>query len=158
MPLRNTLLDATGWRLLEALQRDGRASYRELGNLVGLSTPAVAERVRRLEEAGLITGYRAVVDLGRLGRAITAFVSVQTAPDRNARLIGFIQSSPAVLEGHYVTGQASFIFKIAVASIAEMEQFINAVSHYGATQTSIVMSTHMQDKVITDQSVSERPV
>jgi Lrp/AsnC family leucine-responsive transcriptional regulator len=150
MSLKDNSLDGTSWRLLEALQKDGRASYRELGDLVGLSTPAVAERVRRLEEGGMITGYRAVVDLGRLGRAITAFVSVQTTPEKNARLIEFIQSSPAVLEGHYVTGQASFIFKIAVASIAEMEQFINAVSHYGATQTSIVMSTCMENKVIVE--------
>jgi Lrp/AsnC family leucine-responsive transcriptional regulator len=107
--------------------------------------------VRRLEESGMITGYRALVDLAKLGRTIIAFVSVQTMPEKNPRLIEFIQSSPVVLEGHYVTGQASFIFKIAVASIAEMEQFINAVSHYGTTQTSIVMSTHMQNKVIGDR-------
>ena len=151
MTLHEKLLDKTGWALLEALQKEGRAAYRELGSQVGLSTPAVSERIRKLEEAGIITGYRAVLDLEKLGRTITAFVSIQTTPEKNASLTTFVQASPVVLEGHYITGQASFILKIAVASIGDMEQFINKVSHYGATQTSIVMSTHVQNKIVTDE-------
>lgn len=154
MTLHNKLLDKTSWDLLEALQKNGRASYRDLGSQIGLSTPAVSERIRKLEDAGIIRGYRAVLDLEKLGRAITAFVKVQTTPEKNAPLIEFIQTSPAVLEGHYITGQASFILKIAVESISELEQFINKASHYGATQTSIVMSTHMQHRIITDDHVS----
>ena len=150
MSLNDKVLDKTGWKLLEALQKDGRASFRELGVQVGLSTPAASERVRKLEDAGIISSYRAVLDLEKLGRSITAFITVQTRPERNPPLIEFIQSSPVVLEGHYITGQASFIFKIAVPSIHDMEKFIKSLSHYGATQTSIVMSTYMQNKVITD--------
>jgi Lrp/AsnC family leucine-responsive transcriptional regulator len=154
MALHNKLLDKTSWDLLAALQKDGRIPYRELGRRVGLSTPAVSERVRKLEEAGIIKGYRAVLDLEKLGRGITAFVNVQTTPDKNAPLIAFIQASPAVLEGHYITGRASFVLKIAVASIGEVEQFINEVSHYGTTQTSIVMSTHVQHKIIAGDAAS----
>jgi Lrp/AsnC family leucine-responsive transcriptional regulator len=156
MTLQNKLLDETSWKLLEALQKDGRASYRELGHQIGLSTPAVSERIRKLEDAGFITGYRAVLDLEKLGRTITAFVRVQTTPEKNEPLIAFCRASPAVLEGHYITGQASYLLKIAVTSIGEMEQFINKVSHYGTTQTSIVMSTHMKNKIVTNSSVSER--
>ncbi len=148
MTLHNKLLDKTGRQLLEALQKEGRASYRDLGKQIGLSTPAVSERIRKLEDAGIIAGYRAVLDLEKVGRAITAFVSVQTTPEKNEGLIAFIQDSPAVLEGHYITGQASFVLKIAVASIGEMEQFINKVSYFGATQTSIVMSTHVKNKIV----------
>ena len=120
-----------------------------------MSTPAVSERIRKLEDAGIITGYRAVLDLETLGRTITAFVRIQTTPEKNAPLIEFLQISPAVLEGHYITGQASFLLKIAVASIGDMEQFINKVSHYGTTQTSIVLSTHMDNKIVTDGAASE---
>ncbi len=150
MTLHEKLLDKTGWKLLQTLQKEGRIAYRELGKAIGLSTPAVSERVRKMEEAGIITGYRAVLDLEKLGRGITAFVSIQTTPDKYEPLIDFMENSPVVLEGHYITGQASFIIKIAVASIKEMERFINQVSHYGATQTSVVMSTHVKNKIIED--------
>ena len=74
MTLQNKLLDKTSWNLLEALQKDGRASYRELGNQIGLSTPAVSERIRKLEDAGIITGYRAVLDLEQLGRTMSGLL------------------------------------------------------------------------------------
>ena len=153
MTLHNKLLDQTGWKLLEALQKDGRASYRALGDQIGLSTPAASERIRKLEDAGIITGYRAVLDLEKLGHTITAFVTVQTTPQTTPALITFIQASPVVLEGHYVTGEASFILKIAVPSISDLEQFIKKITHYGRTVTSIVMSTHVQNKIIVDDSV-----
>ncbi len=152
MTLHHKKIDQTGWKLLQALQENGRASYRALGNQIGLSTPAVSERVRKLEEAGIIKGYRAVLDLEKLDRAITAFVSVQTTPEKNEPLIAFIQASPVVLEGHYITGQASFILKIAVASIKELELFIKELSHYGRTLTSIVMSTHVENKIVMSPS------
>ncbi|MGB0387172.1 MAG: Lrp/AsnC family transcriptional regulator [Ardenticatenaceae bacterium] len=155
MTLHNNLLDRTSWKLLEGLQIDGRASYRTLGNQVQLSTPSVSERIRKLEEEGVISGYRAVLDLEKLGRAITAFVSVQSTPQTNPSLIAFIQASPVVLEGHYITGEASFILKIAVASIGELEQFIKKVSHYGRTVTSIVMSTHVQNKIIINEAFAD---
>lgn len=148
MSLYERLLDDTSWAILEGLQENGRISYSDLGKKVGLSTPAVSERVRKLEEAGVITGYRAVLDLNKLGRVVTAFVSIRSNPERNKKLIEFIRHSPVVAEGHYITGQASFILKINVANIKEMEAFIGEVSHYGATNTSVVMSTHVESKPI----------
>ncbi len=156
MTLHNKLLDETTWKLLEALQVDGRASYRALGNEIGLSTPAVSERIRKLEDEQIITGYRAALDLEKLGRSITAFVSVQTTPDTNTAFIAFIKASPFVLEAHFITGQASFILKIAVASIRQLEHFIHQASHYGRTLTSIVMSTHVQNKVICNDSLIDK--
>lgn len=148
MGLNEKMMDETSWAILEALQENGRLSYSELGKKVGLSTPAVSERVRKLEEADIITGYRAVVDPHKLGREITAFVSIRSTPDNNQKLIRFIQRSPVVAEGHYITGQASYILKIIVANIKEMEAFIGEVSHFGATNTSVVMSTHVEGKIV----------
>ena len=148
MTLHGKTIDDVDWRLLEALQINGRTSYRELGQQIGLSTPAVSERVRKLEEAGIISGYGARLDLAGLGRSITAFVSVNTRPERNEPLIKFVKKSDAILEAHYITGQASFILKIAIDSIGELEDFIKQISHYGPTQTSIVLSTHVDNRVI----------
>ena len=148
MTLQERRLDGTDWKLLEILQEDGRISYRELGQKIGLSTPAVSERVRKLEDAGVITGYSARVDLGKLERAITAFVSVNTRPESNDPLQKFVKKTQEVLEAHYITGQASFILKISLGSIGDLEEFIKKLSHFGPTQTSIVLSTHVENRVV----------
>ena len=150
MSLNKNGLDGTSWAILEALQENGRIPYSELGKKVGLSTPAVSERVRKLEENGIITGYRATLDMQKLGREITAFVSIRSTPDKNKKLIDFIKNSPVVEEGHYITGQASYIVKIVVPKIKDMETFIGEISHFGATNTSIVMSTHVDKKIFRD--------
>ena len=147
MALNKYLLDETSWAILVALQENGRIPYSELGKKVGLSTPAVSERVRKLEESGIITGYRATLDMHKLGREIIAFVSIRSTPDKNKKLIEFIKNSPVVEEGHYITGQASYILKIVVPKIKDMETFIGEVSHFGATNTSVVMSTHVERKI-----------
>lgn len=148
MTLQDKKLDQIDWKLLDALQRDGRKSYRELGEEIGLSTPAISERVRKLEDAGIINGYGAKLDLAKLGLGILAYVSVNTRPESNDPLQKFVKKNPQVLEAHYITGQASFILKIAVASIGELEEFIKRLSHFGPTQTSIVLSTHVADRVV----------
>ncbi|MFT5193705.1 MAG: Lrp/AsnC family leucine-responsive transcriptional regulator [Cellvibrionaceae bacterium] len=151
MTLQERKLDLTDWKLLEILQEDGRISYRELGQKIGLSTPAVSERVRKLEEVGVIVGYGARLDLAKLDRVITAFVSVNTRPERNDPLQDFVKKTPEVLEAHYITGQASFILKISLTSIAALEDFIKRLSHFGPTQTSIVLSTHVESRVIREK-------
>lgn len=148
MTLQERRLDGTDWKLLELLQEDGRISYRELGQKIGLSTPAVSERVRKLEDAGVITGYGAKVDLSKLDRGITAFVSVNTRPESNEPLQKFVKKTQEVLEAHYITGQASFILKISLGSIGDLEDSIKKLSHFGPTQTSIVLSTHVENRVV----------
>ena len=148
MALHDKKLDGTDWQILEILQADGRISYRELGEQIGLSAPAVSERVRKLEDAGVIRGYGARLDLEKLGRTITAFVNVNTRPESNEPLQKFVKQTAEVLEAHYITGQASFILKIAIDSINDMENFIKRLSHFGPTQTSIVLSTHVENQVV----------
>jgi Lrp/AsnC family leucine-responsive transcriptional regulator len=137
------LLDAPGWRLLEALQQDARLSFHQLGARIGLSPPAVAERVRRMEQAGLIAGYRAVVPLAQVGLPLTAFVRViGMNPERyHHRMRTALQAMPRVLEAHHVAGDDSFIIKVAAADVAELEHMIAQLTQLGRSVTSIVLST-----------------
>ena len=153
MALENAkLLDEVGWRILRALQEDGRLSFAELGRRVGLSLPAVAERVRRLEEAGIITGYRAEVNLAKIGLTIMAFIRMYTPRDQYPALIALLNRLPQALECHHLTGSESFIIKIAVTSMADLENLIGQLSAYGQTTASIVLSSSLSKKVITREA------
>lgn len=142
------MLDATGWRLLQELQEDARLSFAELGRRVGLSTPAVAERVRNLEAAGLVRGYRAEIDLAKLGLPILAFVRMSVVGDVLGRITAVAQELPEVLECHRGTGADSFIMKVAVASVEHLEHLIDRLTPFGSTSTSIVLSSPVPRRTI----------
>jgi Lrp/AsnC family leucine-responsive transcriptional regulator len=144
------LLDATGWKILDALQQDARLSFHELGRRVGLSAPAAAERVRRLEEAGIIAGYRAIVPPAAVGITISAFVRVTCpSPDRYyQRILALAQKMPQVIEAHHVAGDDSFVLKIGTADLAELEQVIGKLTTLGNTVTSVILSTPLQRTVM----------
>ena len=135
------LLDPTGRQLLLLLQQDARLSYSELGRQVGLSVTAVIDRIRRLEDAGLITGYQVELDREKLGLSVLAFVRLQTPPERYPAVLALGETLPAVLECHHMTGEESFVLKVVVATVAELEPLIEQFSQFGRTSTSIVMSS-----------------
>lgn len=146
------LLDEVGWQILQALQEDARLSFAELGRRVGLSLPAVAERVRRLEEAGIITGYRAEVNMSKIELPIMVFIRMNTPRNQYPALIALLNALPQVLEGHHLTGSESFIIKVVVASIGDLERLIGQLSAYGQTTTSIVLSSPVVKKVISREA------
>ena len=146
------LLDAKGWALLGELQRDARLSFAELGRRVGLSTPAVAERVRNLQAAGVITGYRAEVDPRKLGLPILAIVRLNVVGDVLPRVTALVRALPEVLECHRGTGGDSFTLKVAVATVAHLEALIDRLTPFGTTSTSIVLSSPVERRAI------EKPV
>jgi Lrp/AsnC family transcriptional regulator, leucine-responsive regulatory protein len=126
------LLDTTGWQLLHELQQNARLSYSELGQRVGLSSPAVAERIRRMENAGIISGYHAEINRAKIGYPITAIIRMGTfAGDRCTRFAGFVQDMPEVLECHRVTGSDSLILKVMAASIEHLETLIDSLATHG---------------------------
>jgi Lrp/AsnC family leucine-responsive transcriptional regulator len=137
------LLDDVGWQILSELQADARVPFAELGRRVGLSTPAVIERVRRLEEAGVITGYHAAIDPSRIGLGVFALVRVSVASgvDTSRRLGRVLLDCPEVLEAHHVTGDDCYVCKVRVASVGHLERLIEQLGHYGNTTTSIVLSS-----------------
>jgi Lrp/AsnC family leucine-responsive transcriptional regulator len=146
------LLDAKGWAILRELQLDARLSFSELGRRVGLSTPAVAERVRNLQSAGVITGYRADVDPKKLGLPILAIVRLNVVGDVLPRVTALVRGLPEVIECHRGTGGDSFTIKAAVATVAHLEALIDRLTPFGTTSTSIVLSSPVERRLI------EKPV
>lgn len=142
-------LDPTDLRVLTELQGDARLSMRELGRRVGLSAPAVTERVRRLEDAGVILGYGARVATEPLGRPITAFIGVQDSGQRDPQLVKWAEGRDGVLEVHSVTGGNSCILKVAVQSVPALEVVLAELIAMGFTcSTSIVLSTPLGGKLL----------
>jgi Lrp/AsnC family transcriptional regulator, leucine-responsive regulatory protein len=142
------LLDQIGWKLLQELQLNGRLSYAELGRRVGLTTPAVVERVRRMEEAGIIRGFHADVDPIKLGMPITAFIRMSVVGDVFNKIVATVKSCPEVVECHRGTGADSFIMKVHVRSVEHLESLIDRLTPLGTTSTSIVLSTPVEKRAI----------
>ena len=135
-------LDETGWRILELLQENARIPFSELGRRVGLSAPAVAERVRRMEDAGLITGYRAELGLEKLGFPIVAIIRVAAPEEKCARLKALVQGLAEVLECHHVTGSDAYVLRVVASSMKHLESVIEAIARHGGTPaTSVVLSS-----------------
>ena len=141
-------LDDIDRKVLTELQVDARISYAELGRRVGLTTPAVIERVRKLEDAGVITGYRAEIDTAKVGLPITAFVRMSIAGVDYSHIIEVAEQSNEVLECHRGTGGDSFIMKVAVSSVEHLQQIIDKLTPYGVTTTAIVLSSPVKRRVI----------
>jgi Lrp/AsnC family leucine-responsive transcriptional regulator len=137
----NGLLDPTNLRLLAELQSDARISQAELGRRVGLSAPAVAERLARLERDGVITGYRAEVSAAALGYALAAVLRIRPAPRQIAKVAEVARATPEVIECHRITGEDCFFMKLHVRSVAHLEEVIDRFTPYGQTTTSIVQSS-----------------
>ncbi|HZB89069.1 MAG TPA: Lrp/AsnC family transcriptional regulator [Terracidiphilus sp.] len=136
-------LDAIAWKIIEILQRNARLSFAELGRKVGLSTPAAAERVRRLEDAGVITGYHAAVDPAKLGVPIHVLVHL-TIPGGDLqirRTVAAIKELFEIRRCHRITGAESFVMEANVVSIRHLETLIDRLSALGATATSTVLSS-----------------
>ena len=135
------LLDATNRRLLDELQRDARTSLAELGRRVGLSSPAVAERMRRLEEEGVIRSYRAEVDPRRLGYTLGVIIRSRPAPRLLAEVAELARQTPEVIECHRVTGDDCYVMTAHVRDVVHLEEVIDRFAVLGSTTTAIVQSS-----------------
>lgn len=135
------LLDNIGKAIVLELVNNARISFSELGRVVGLSTPAVTERVRKLEEAGIITGYHAGFNENMLGSSVTAFIHLDTPATCYDRVKSLVNQLPQVLECHHVSGEGSFILKVVVGSVGDLEPLVARFSPLGRTKTTIVLSS-----------------
>lgn len=142
------LLDDVGWSILDELQQNARVSFAELGRRVGLSTPAVLERVHKMEECGIILGYHAKLDGAKAGMPITAFIRLSVLGDLLQRVIAIAQKLDEVLECHRVTGTDSFVIKVGVSSVEHLQELFDKFSPYVATTTSIILSSPVTHRVI----------
>jgi Lrp/AsnC family transcriptional regulator, leucine-responsive regulatory protein len=151
-------LDATDWRLLTELQRNGRASFADLARLVAMSPSAVAERVRRLEEAGVISGYRAVVVPERVGLGILALVRLRYPTGNYRPFHALLDSTPEIVEAHHVTGEDCFVLKVVARSMRHLEQVAGRISGLGAVTTSVVYSSPMAGRDLTAEAATPQSV
>jgi Lrp/AsnC family leucine-responsive transcriptional regulator len=135
------LLDQTNRRLLAALQDDARLSLAELGRRVGLSSPAVAERLQRLELQQVIRGYRAELDPSALGYPLSAIVRIRPAPRQLHKVADLARATPEVVECHRVTGEDCFLMKAHIRSMTHLEELLDQFAPFGQTTTSIVQSS-----------------
>ena len=146
--VRTDFPDALDWRLLEELQRDARLSFNELARRINLSAPAVAERVRRLEEAGVIVGYRAAVDPERVGLTVMAFVRLRYPTGNYRPFHALLDSTPEIVEAHHVTGEDCFVLKVLARSMRHLEEINGRISGLGAVTTSVVYSSPLAGRAI----------
>ncbi len=134
-------VDTTNLRLLAELQADARISNAELGRRVGLSAPAVAERLVRLEESGTIRGYRAEIDPRSLGWSLSLMLRIRPAPRELKKVAELAQRTPEVVECHRITGDDCYVMRLWVRDVEHMEELIDVFAPYGQTTTSIVQSS-----------------
>ena len=138
------LLDQIGLKILSVLQENARMPLSRIGNKVGLSAPAVAERMRKLEEAGVIKGYHARIAPEAIGRSVSAFIKL-TTDSRNYTAVKTLAAEMHQINSCYhITGDASFIIHVLVEDIPALESVVDRLSPFGQTQTSIVLSTSVE--------------
>jgi Lrp/AsnC family transcriptional regulator, leucine-responsive regulatory protein len=141
-------MDSLDKKILCELQADARISFAELGRRIGLTTPAVIERVRKLEDAKIIKGYRAEIDTAKIGLPITAFIRMSIVGVEFKQIVKIAEDSNEVLECHRATGGDSFIMKVAVSSVEHLQNVIDKLTPFGVTTTSIVLSSPVQKRII----------
>ncbi|HEY6540747.1 MAG TPA: Lrp/AsnC family transcriptional regulator [Ktedonobacteraceae bacterium] len=141
-------LDSTDWKILRELQQDARLSFNELGKRVGLSAPAAAERVRKLEDAGIITSYGAQVDAAKLGLPLLVFIQLRCFPDRCLFKTSCAEKFPEVLEIHKLSGSHCALLKVALSSLEHLEAFNERLGVHGEQITNVVTSNLFSQRII----------
>jgi Lrp/AsnC family leucine-responsive transcriptional regulator len=136
----SNLLDDVNRRVLQELQADGRIGMAELGRRIGMSAPAVAERVQRLERAGVIAGYRAEIDPRAVGFPVAAVVRIRPAPGQLQRIPEVARDTPEVVECYRITGEDCYLIKLYLRAIDDLEDVLDRFTPYGLTTTSIIHS------------------
>lgn len=141
-------MDITDHKIIEILQNDGRVSMKDLGKIVGLTSPAVSERVKRLEEAGVIEGYKAIINPDSLGRVIKAFIHISLPSNKYHDFLEAAKQDHRIVECHHITGDDCSLLKVIVKDMYELENVIDSIKKIGSTKTSVILSTPIQAKSI----------
>lgn len=141
-------LDSIDAAILRELCADARIARAELSRRVGLSAPSVGDRVRRLEDIGIITGYGARIDPARLGYGLTILIRARPLPGEMANMIEAIQDTPQIVACDRVSGEDCFVARAYVRDVAEMEAVIDRIVPFGATNSSIVQSSPVEERLV----------
>lgn len=144
----NKILDDLNWHILEELQKNARITNVELGRRIGLSAPAVAERIVKLEEEGYIKSYRTIVDYDKLGLTVPVFIQFRATSVKHADMIRIVNKMPEVMEWYAITGNNCMLLKVIVSSTQKLETVIEKLQQYGETSTSIILSGNSDQRII----------
>lgn len=140
-------IDQIGMNILRELEMNARSGFSEIGRRVGLSSPAVADRVYKMEEAGIIRGYHADINPGVFGRDIMAFITLTTRPENYPKIYRFAEEQKEILECHHISGNESLLLKVVSGSIPQLNSLVEKLGLFGETKTSIVFSSPVQKKI-----------
>lgn len=146
--LQNKVLDDLNWHILEELQQNGRLPAVEIGRRVGLSAPAVADRIQKLEELGYIKGYRTLLDLDKMGLTIRALIGFKTSMNHH-EMLRMVEAIPEVLEWYTVTGNFCMQIKVATSTSRRLAELIAHLEEHGETNTSLILDQNADPKTIT---------
>jgi Lrp/AsnC family leucine-responsive transcriptional regulator len=135
------LLDQIGLKILAVLQENARLPLSRVAPKVGLSAPAVAERIRKLEDAGVIKGYHAKIAPEAVGRTVSAFINLTTEPSSYTAVKALAVDMHQIMSCHHISGDASFILHVQVEDLPALERVVERLSPFGQTRTAIVLST-----------------
>lgn len=141
-------VDGISWKIISALQKNSRQSLKALADEVGLSMPAVSERVKRLEEAGVIEGYSARISTESLGYGVEAIIGMTTSKADKTKLMRLLENRSEVIECMHVTGADSYLIRVITLDLRHLESFVGFINHLGETRTSIVMSHPIKQRAI----------
>lgn len=144
-------MDSTDYKIIEILLEDGRIPMKELAQRVSLSAPAVAERVKRLEEEEIITGYKAKINYAKLGKKINVLINVGMNVQRNEKFMEFIKTEDSIIECHHITGPYCKILKARLEDIPSLEKLIGKIQMFGDTETFIVLSSIEKENIINEK-------
>ena len=141
-------MDRTDYKILNLLQKDSRITLRSIGEQVGLTPPAVSERIHKLEEDGVIRGFRVEVDRTLLDCSITGFILVAPEPEKYAAFCAFCQDAPAIIAHYHVIGVYNALLRFAVQDTKELDGLLSVVKTYGDSRTSVELKTYFDKKEI----------
>jgi Lrp/AsnC family leucine-responsive transcriptional regulator len=152
-PLQSNV-DPTDWEILRELQENARISYAELGRRVGLTSPAVQERVRRMEDSGILRGYHADINLEKLGLPIQVLIRLGGECRNKERAVAELREIPQILHAFHVLGDDCFVLLAALPTMASLNPLLKQLYRYGETVTTVVMDSPISNRVITPQSLN----
>ena len=141
-------MDRTDYQILNILQADSRTTLRQIGDQVGLTAPAVSERIHRMEEKKIIRDYRIDVDREQLDCSMTGFILVAPEPEKYNSFCEFCQKNPAIISHYHVIGVFNALLRFAVRGTRELDELLSAIKRFGDSQTSVQLKTYFETKEI----------
>ena len=149
------LMDALNWKILKCLQENARQSNAEIGRVVGISSPAVSERIKKMEDVGVINGYKTIVSSYEVGYQLKAIITIRAFMGKLKPFLTKVKSFDEVLNCYRITGNENFVLEVMLKNQKHLEQFIDQLISYGETKTQIVLSNIIENTAITKTKLYE---